>query len=73
VRPGQPATVRLNAYADWTIPGTVLAIIPTADRSKATVKVRVGLNVQDPRILPEMGARVAFLASNEHAAQPGKR
>jgi len=73
VHPGQPAAVHLNAYANWTIPGKVLAIIPTADRSKATVKVRVGLDVRDPRILPEMGARVAFLADDEHAAQPGKR
>ncbi|HTY92352.1 MAG TPA: efflux RND transporter periplasmic adaptor subunit [Steroidobacteraceae bacterium] len=58
---GQPATVRLNAYPDWNIPGSVLAIIPTADRSKATVKVRVGFMQKDPRILPEMGARVSFL------------
>jgi len=60
--PGQDATVRLNAYPDWLIPATVIAIIPTADRSKATVKVRVGFKQKDPRILPEMGARVAFLA-----------
>jgi RND family efflux transporter MFP subunit len=61
VRVGQPATVRLNAYPDWSIPGSVKAIIPTADRSKATVKVRVGFAEKDPRILPEMGARVSFL------------
>ncbi len=58
---GQPATVRLNAYPDWSIPATVKAIIPTADRSKATVKVRVSFKEKDPRILPEMGARVSFL------------
>jgi len=63
VRAGQPATVRLNAYPDWEIPASVIAIIPTADRSKATVKVRVGFKQKDPRILPEMGARVAFLAA----------
>jgi RND family efflux transporter MFP subunit len=57
----QPATVRLNAYPDWEIPAFVIAVIPTADRSKATVKVRVGFKTKDPRILPEMGARVAFL------------
>jgi RND family efflux transporter MFP subunit len=57
----QPATVRLNAYPDWQIPAEVIAIIPTADRSKATVKVRVGFKLKDPRILPEMGVRVAFL------------
>ena len=51
----------LNAYPDWRIPARVVAIIPTADRAKATVKVRVGFEVGDPRILPEMGARVAFL------------
>lgn len=62
VHPGQPAAVRLNAYPDWAIPGQVVAIIPTADRSKATVKVRVGFKIRDARILPEMGARVSFLA-----------
>jgi RND family efflux transporter MFP subunit len=67
VRSGQPATIRLNAYPDWEIPGEVIAIIPTADRTKATVKVRVGFKHRDARILPEMGARVSFL---ENAA-PG--
>jgi RND family efflux transporter MFP subunit len=61
VRAGQPASVTLNAYPDWQIPAQVIAIIPTADRSKATVKVRVGFKSRDPRIVPEMGARVAFL------------
>jgi RND family efflux transporter MFP subunit len=61
VRVGQAATVRLNAYPDWEIPAGVLAIIPAADRSKATVRVRVSLEQKDPRILPSMGARVAFL------------
>src|SRR6202789_846783 len=61
VRPGQPVTIRLNAYPDWEIPGAVIAIIPTADRSKATVKVRVAFKRRDERILPEMGARVSFL------------
>lgn len=61
VRPGQPVTIRLNAYPDWEIPGEVIAIIPTADRSKATVKVRVAFKRRDERILPEMGARVSFL------------
>ena len=62
VHPDQPASVRLNAYTDWDIPAYVIAVIPTADRSKATVKVRVGFKVKDPRILPEMGARVSFLS-----------
>jgi len=62
VRPDQDAQVRLNAYPDQPIAAYVIAIIPTADRSKATVKVRVGFRQKDARILPEMGARVAFLA-----------
>jgi len=64
----QPATVRLNAYPDWSIPARVIAIIPTADRAKATVKVRVGFDAADARILPEMGARVAFLEAAESRA-----
>lgn len=56
-----PAAVTLNAYPDWHIPAEVIAIVPTADRSKATVEVRVGFKQKDVRILPEMGARVSFL------------
>ncbi len=67
----QPATVTLNAYPDWSIPARVIAIIPTADRAKATVKVRVGFDGGDPRILPEMGARVAFLDSKD-ASRAGR-
>ena len=61
VQPKMPTQATLNAYPDWKIPGEVIAIIPTADRGKATVKVRVGLNVRDPRIVPDMGVRVSFL------------
>lgn len=61
VKPQQPAVVKLNAYPDWEIPAGVIAVIPTADRAKATVKVRIGFKVKDARILPEMGARVSFL------------
>jgi RND family efflux transporter MFP subunit len=61
VHPKQPATITLNAYADWQIPAEVIAVIPTADRSKATVKVRIGFKQKDERIVPEMGARVSFL------------
>jgi RND family efflux transporter MFP subunit len=57
----QPATIMLNAYPDWQIPAEVIEVIPTADRSKATVKVRIGFKQKDSRIVPEMGARVAFL------------
>jgi len=59
--PGQPVEATLNAYPDWKIPAEVIAIIPTADRSKATVKVRIKLNVKDARIVPDMGVRVSFL------------
>ena len=59
--PGQPVASVLNAYPDWKIPSHVIAIIPTADRSKATVKVRIGLDQKDPRIVPDMGVRVSFL------------
>jgi RND family efflux transporter MFP subunit len=61
VKPEQPVEAMLNAYPDWQIPGTVIAIIPTADRSKATVKVRIAIKQSDPRIVPDMGVRVAFL------------
>jgi RND family efflux transporter MFP subunit len=57
----QPVEATLNAYPDWKIPGSVIAIIPTADRSKATVKVRVAIKSRDSRIVPDMGVRVAFL------------
>jgi RND family efflux transporter MFP subunit len=58
---GHPVESVLNAYPDWKIPSHVIAIIPTADRSKATVKVRIGLDTKDNRIVPDMGVRVSFL------------
>jgi RND family efflux transporter MFP subunit len=67
VRPQQPVTIKLNAYPDWDIP-----VIPTADRAKATVKVRIAIGQKDPRIIPEMGARVAFLSDNEQKASDAK-
>ncbi len=70
VKPNQPVSAKLNAYPDWVIPAHVLAVIPTADRSKGTVTVRIALDAKDPRILPEMGARVAFL-EDAAAAAPG--
>jgi RND family efflux transporter MFP subunit len=69
VRPGQPAAAVLDAYPDWDIPAHVIAIVPTADKSKATVKVRVAFQKLDPRILPDMGVRVSFL--QDAAGQPG--
>jgi RND family efflux transporter MFP subunit len=68
VAPGQRVEAVLNAYPDWKIPGEVIAIIPAADRNKATVKVRVALKRKDPRIVPDMGVRVSFLTP---AAAPG--
>ncbi|HTO62965.1 MAG TPA: efflux RND transporter periplasmic adaptor subunit [Bradyrhizobium sp.] len=68
VTPNQPCTITLNAYPDWKIPGHVIAIIPTADRSKATVKVRVAFDTKDSRVLPEMGAHVAFLSDAKESA-----
>jgi len=63
VQPKMPVEATLNAYPEWKIPAEVIAIVPTADRGKATVKVRVALKVKDPRIVPEMGVRVSFLES----------
>ncbi len=61
VKPGMPAEAVLDAYPDWTIPAHVVAIVPTADRGKATIKVRVALEKKDARVVPDMGARVSFL------------
>jgi RND family efflux transporter MFP subunit len=70
VTPGQPVEATLNAYPDWHIPGSVIAIIPTADRSKATVKVRIAIQSKDARIVPDMGVRVAFLTSRTASSRP---
>lgn len=61
VAPKMPVEAVLNAYPDWKIPAEVIAIVPTADRTKATVKVRIALKDKDPRIVPDMGVRVSFL------------
>ena len=61
VVPGQPVEATLDAYPDWHIPSSVRTVIPTADRQKATVKVRITFSQLDPRILPDMGVKVAFL------------
>jgi HlyD family secretion protein len=63
VEPGQPVQSTLDSYPEWRIPSKVIAIIPTADRQKATVKVRVGFEKLDSRILPDMGVKVAFQKS----------
>ena len=66
---GHPVESVLNAYPDWKIPSHVIAIIPTADRSKATVKVRIALDAKDTRIVPDMGVRVSFLEDKKDEAQ----
>jgi len=68
VYPDQPASIALNAYPDVRMPARVIAIIPTADRNKATVRVRIGFVERDGRVLPDMGVKVAFLESK--AARP---
>ena len=70
VRDGQPVTAMLNAYPDWTLPAHVITIIPTADRAKATVKVRIAIDTQDPRIVPDMGVRVSFMEESAQAGSP---
>jgi RND family efflux transporter MFP subunit len=74
VTPGQPADAVLDAYPDWHIPATVRTVIPTADRQKATVKVRLTFDELDPRILPDMGVKVAFheTAEEESTATPAQ-
>ena len=67
VKPGQPVITNLNAYPKWDIPSEVIAIIPTADRNKATVKVRIALLEKDERVLPDMGSRVSFLKKLENS------
>ncbi|MFI5302227.1 MAG: efflux RND transporter periplasmic adaptor subunit, partial [Polyangiales bacterium] len=68
VRPGQPVEAILDAYPEWRIPAHVITAIPTADRQKATVKVRIAFDAKDSRLLPDMGVKVAFV-DNVPAAQ----
>lgn len=62
VKPGQDVSATLDAYPDWQIPARVITLVPTADRQKATVEVRIAFKALDPRILPDMGIKVTFLA-----------
>jgi RND family efflux transporter MFP subunit len=68
VTPGQRIDATLDAYPEWQIPGKVITMVPTADRQKATVLVRIAFDHLDPRILPDMGVKVAFLGSEASAA-----
>lgn len=70
VEPNQPVEAKLDAYPDWIIPCHVIAIIPTADRQKATVKVRVRFDKLDPRILPQMAVKVAFRGTETAGSAP---
>ena len=75
VRPGQHVSAVLDAYPDWQIPGHVITMVPTADRQKATVLVRIAFEELDPRILPDMGVKVTFPPKerDEAAAPPRSR
>ncbi len=68
VKPDMPAEAVLDAYPDWKVPAHVIAIVPAADRGKATVKVRVALEQKDGRLVPDMGVRVSFLGEKPAAA-----
>lgn len=70
VKAGQSVSATLDAYSDWRIPAEVIAIIPTADRQKATVKVRIGFLERDERVLRDMGVKVAFLGTEIEASTP---
>ena len=68
VRPDQKVEAVLDAYPDWRIPAHVITTVPTADRQKATVRVRIAFEKMDPKILPDMGVKVSFLRDE----QPGE-
>ena len=70
VQPAQKVTATLDAYRDWQIPAHVITTIPAADRQKATVTVRIAFDQLDPRILPDMGIKVAFLSDAAPGAAP---
>ncbi len=73
VVPGQRVEAVIDAYPDWRIPAAVRTVIPTADRQKATVKVRIAFDKLDPRILPDMGVKVSFLAGEQAGTRPAAR
>ena len=74
VKPNQPVEAILDAYPDWRIPAHVITTVPTADRQKATVRVRIGFEELEPRILPDMGVKVSFFNERqpEAASAPAK-
>ena len=68
VSSNQPVEAILDSYPDWRIPAHVITVIPTADRQKATVKVRIAFDIKDPKILPDMGVKVSFIEASPVAA-----
>ena len=70
VKAGQRVSATLDAYSDWRIPAEVIAIVPTADRQKATVRVRIGFLERDDRVFRDMGVKVAFLGTEMAADVP---
>ncbi|HEV8630664.1 MAG TPA: efflux RND transporter periplasmic adaptor subunit [Thermoanaerobaculia bacterium] len=72
VRPGQPVEGVLDAYPDWRVPAHVITIVPTADRQKATVMVRIAIDARDARILPDMGVKVSFVEPAAPGARAGR-
>jgi multidrug efflux pump subunit AcrA (membrane-fusion protein) len=73
VHPDQPIEAVLDAYKDWRIPAHVITTVPSADRQKATMKVRIGFDQLDPRILPDMGVKVSFLSERAPAGATAPR
>jgi HlyD family secretion protein len=73
VRSGQDVSAALDAYPNDPLPAKVITMVPTADRQKATVLVRIGFTQLDPRILPDMGVKVTFLRDDETADAPPQR
>ncbi|MBI4465809.1 MAG: efflux RND transporter periplasmic adaptor subunit, partial [Acidobacteria bacterium] len=72
VEGGQRVEATLDAYPDWRIPARVITTVPTADRQKATVKVRIGFDKLDPRLLPDMGVKVNFLDPEARGQGPAR-
>jgi RND family efflux transporter MFP subunit len=73
VRNGQKCRITLDAYPDTSFAGVARQVVPTADRDKATVQVKVSILDHDPRILPEMGAKVEFLREADAPAASAPR
>lgn len=73
VRPRQRVEAILDAYPDWRIPARVITTVPTADRQKATVRVRIAFDRLDPRIFPDMGVKVTFLAPEDAGREPSRQ